>query len=134
MRPTLHDVLLAALVSLLLAPPAVAQLSELAKTTPEQRAGFQTEFMKQKLDLSPEQLEKIGIINLSMATDAQPILEGDGSTFGKAIKLRTLNASRERQLKALLSKEQFERYEDAKGELRSAMREHFASNAASGDP
>ena len=82
MRTTLHHALLAALVSLLFAPPAVAQLAqlaELAKTTPEQRAEFQTEFMNRKLDLSSEQLESIKKINLAMATDAQPILEGDGS-------------------------------------------------------
>ncbi len=137
MRTTLHHALLAALVSLLFAPPAVAQLAqlaELAKTTPEQRAEFQTHFMNRKLDLSSEQLESIKKINLAMATDAQPILEGDGSMFGKAIKIRKIQATRERKLKALLSKEQFQRFEDAKGELQSAMRERFGSTAASGDP
>lgn len=126
--------LVAALVALFCAPPAVAQLAELAKTTPEARAHFQTEFMKQKLDLEPEQLEKIEKINLAVATDAQPVLQGDGSTFGKAIKIRKLDANRDREVKALLSHEQFERFKDAKGELRNAMAEHFGSTTRSGDP
>ena len=134
MRPQHRHALVAALVSLFCTPPAVAQLAELAKATPEQRADFQTEFMKRKLDLQPEQLEKIETINLSMAADAQPILQGNGSTFGKAIQIRRLDANRDHKLKALLDREQFERFEDAKGELRNAMAERFGSTARSGNP
>ena len=134
MRPQYRRALVAVLVTLFCAPPTLAQLAKLAKTTPEERARVQTEFMKQKLDLAPEQLEKIEKINLAMATDAQPILEGDGATFAKALKLRKLDANRDRKLKALLSHEQFERFKDAKGELRNTMAEHFGSTTRSGDP
>ena len=48
--------------------------------------------------------------------------------------MRKLGADRDRKLKALLSPEQFEHFEDAKGELRDAMAEHFGSTTLSGDP
>lgn len=114
-----------ALLVLLSALPAGAQFEVLAKTTPEQRAGFQTDFMKKKLDLSNEQAEKVSEINLSMATGAEPVLKGDASRFSKAMKIRKLEARREQKFRGVLSEEQFDRFRDSKGELRDAMLEHF---------
>ena len=128
MRRRLHPAPALVLLVLVSALPAAAQFEVLAKTTPEQRAQFQTDFMKKNLDLNTEQLEKISEINLSMATHAEPILKGDSSRFSKAMKIRKLEAKREKSLRVVLTKEQFEHFGDSKGELRDALLEHFGSS------
>ena len=121
---------LALLLLLSAALPASAQFEVIAKTTPEQRSEFQTAFMKKNLDLTAEQEAKVAKINLAMATQAEPILKGDGSRFGKAMKIRKLEGTREKSLRAVLSEEQFERFIDSKAELRDALLEHFSAQPA----
>ena len=130
MNPWRRPAFILTLFALLYALPSSAQLEVLAKTTPEQRADFQTDFMKKKLDLSAEQAETVSEINLSMATGAEPVLKGDAARYSKAIEIRKLEAKRERKLRAALSEEQFKRFRDSKGELRDAMLEHFRSGEA----
>jgi len=121
-----------ALLVLLSVSPADAQLDALERSTAQQRADFQTDFMKQKLDMSPEQYEKIGKINSSVATEAEPILKSERSLFSKARQIRKLEAKREEKLRTVLSEQQFEDFIDSKAEMRDSMLEHFRSRSSRG--
>ena len=53
-----------ALIALLVGmPQAFAQLDELKNTTPAERASLQTELMKSKLALTPEQTQAVADLN-----------------------------------------------------------------------
>ena len=57
-----------ALIALLVGmPQAFAQLDELKNTTPAERASLQTELMKSKLALTPEQTQAVADLNLKYA-------------------------------------------------------------------
>jgi len=122
--------------------PAAAQLAELAGTTPDERAAYQTHFMEEELHLTVEQVRLVSQLNLRMANEVEPVLHGDGLAFVKLAKIRSLQQKKERELEQVLSSEQYERYESLRGELRSGLRAHLAEarsrgadgRAASGSP
>ena len=77
MKYATHTIIL--LVSLLLAGTALAQseLEELQHTSPQQRADAQTEYMKQKLNLTSQQEPKVATLNLEYAKKIEEELKED---------------------------------------------------------
>ena len=70
---------LSVVIGLLVSAPAVfAQMDKLKQSTPQERAKIQTDMMKAKLGLSPDQLTKVAAINEVRAADAadHPELRG----------------------------------------------------------
>jgi len=100
---------------------AVAQLADLARSTPEQRASAQTAFMKAKLALSASQLEKVSALNLEYAKRFDPILKGDAGRFSKLRQIRNLEAEKERELEKLITPDQFATFNASKDEMRKAV-------------
>ena len=103
------------------ADAAAAQLADLARSTPEQRANTQTAFMKSKLALDAAQLEKVSALNLDYAKRFDPILKGDTGRFSKLRQIRSLEAEKERELEKLISADQFETFNASKDEMRKAV-------------
>jgi hypothetical protein len=97
---------------------AQSQLDELKKTTPEQRAAAQTEMMKAKLALTPDQTPKIAALNLKYAKESDPIIKSPEGPFRKFREIREINNRKEAELKQLLSPDQFQKYLAAKSEMR----------------
>lgn len=124
--------LLIALASLWFAMPARAQLDKLENTTPEQRAKALTEIMKVKLGLAPEQTTKIAALNLKYAQQMEPVIKGPSGRIMKAMEMRQINEKKEAELKALLSPEQFAKYEASKEEMREKLEEKLEEKAAQG--
>jgi len=109
---------------LLAAGSASAQgegLEKLAGTTPQQRAGIQTMFLKSKLGLSAEQAQKLEAINLKYAQQMQPIIESSERPLMKMGELRRVQEAKDAEMQQLLSPEQYSKYLAAKEE----MREHL---------
>ena len=117
---------LAAVVIALLIPagPGVlAQLEQLKNTTPEQRAKMQTDLMKSKLGLTPEQTATIGAINEKYAQRMEPIIKGSEGPFTRMRQMRQVSEAKEAELKATLSPDQFQKYLAEKEEMREQFEE-----------
>ena len=112
--------MMAVAVTLLLAMPpgAHAQMDKLASTTPQERAKLQTEFMKTRLDLTPEQVQSVGALNLKYAQRMDPVIKGSEGPLMKMRQAREINEAKEAELKGLLSPPQFEKYLASREEMR----------------
>jgi len=96
-------------------------MQQLKNATPEQRAGFQTNMMKTKLNLQEPQLTKVAAINLKYARLFQPILKSDEGRFSKLKKAKALQEQKDNELQGVFTKEQYKQYEDFEQELKSKM-------------
>src|SRR5262245_44964266 len=117
---------LAAVVIALLIPAGqgvLAQLEQLKNTTPEQRAKLQTDLMKSKLGLTPEQTATIGAINEKYAQRMEPIIKGSEGPFTRMRQMRQVSEAKEAELKATLSPDQFQKYLAEKEEIREQFEE-----------
>ncbi len=105
-------------------------MSNLAKTTPQERANIQTAFLAKKLGLSPEDAQKVGAVNLKYAEKAEPVIQGDDGMFAKARQMREIQGEKDAELKTVLSPQQYEAYEAAKDELKAKFEDAVAKKAA----
>jgi Spy/CpxP family protein refolding chaperone len=110
-------------LALCAAAPALAQsqmdkMDKLKNTTPEERATAQTEMMKSKLSLTPEQTPKVAEINLKYAKEMDPIIKSSERPFRKAREMRDINGRKEAELKQVFTPEQFQKYQADKEEMR----------------
>lgn len=100
------------------------QMAEvMANTTPAERAGVQTNLMVEMLSLSDEQIEPVRAINLKYAETAAEIYYSDALGLSKLMKMRKMGKDKDEELKAVLTNEQFETYEESKGDLRDKTME-----------
>jgi hypothetical protein len=113
--------------------PIVArgQLESLKNTTPEERAKIQTDLMKSKLDLTPDQVPKVSDINLKYAKKMEPIIKGSAGPFKEMREMRTINEEKEGELKTVLSADQFKKLQAMKDEMRKKFEERISNRAAS---
>ena len=91
------------------------------QSRPEQRAAIQTQFMKDRLSLPADVLARVQEINLKYAQQMDPVLKGTDGKLAKMQKARGIMAAKDAELKAILSPEQFEAYDDAKDDIKAAM-------------
>jgi len=111
LRPT-FIALLAVAVSLLIVVAAGAQneMEKLKSSTPEERARLQTEMMKTKLGLTPDQTPKVAAINQKYAQRMEPIIKGQEGPLMRLRQMREVGQAKEAELKGVLSPEQFQKY------------------------
>lgn len=95
--------------------------SDVLKSTPAQRAGFQSQYMTEHLGLSPDLAAKVQGINLKYAQQMDPILKGAGGRLDKIQKSRSVMAAKDKELRSVLTPAQFEQYDDMKDEMKSAL-------------
>ena len=119
LRPT-FIALLAVAMSLLIVVAAGAQneMEKLKSSTPEERARLQTEMMKVKLALSPDQTPKVAAINQKYAQRMEPIIKGQEGPLMRLRQMREVGQAKEAELKGVLSPEQFQKYLAEKQEMR----------------
>ena len=109
---------------LLLATPAWSQDPEqIAKVPPKVRADIQTDFMTKKLQLTPEEKTKIEAINVKYADQMQPVLTGDMGPFERMRAVKNLEESKDGELQAALTPEQYQTYLSSKDELKQKIKD-----------
>ena len=90
--------------------------------TPEERAQMQTEWMEENLQLYDSQLVKVEALNLEYALKMEKIKEINGN-LSKLRAARKISEEKDKKLKKLLDKEQFEYYLDKRKEMQKKARE-----------
>lgn len=106
------------------ATKSYAQNGENSKT-PEERAKALSDKMKTELSLTDEQYEKVQAVNLKYAKKNDEILK---SSKGKLSKYKSVKASQDekkKEMKAILTEEQFKKYEDTMEEKQNEARERY---------
>ncbi len=118
-RPAFIGLLVAAM-SLLIVVAAGAQneMEKLKSSTPDERARLQTEMMKVKLGLTPDQTPKVAAINQKYAQRMEPIIKGQERPLMRLRQMREVGQAKEAELKGVLSPEQFQKYLAEKQEMR----------------
>jgi Spy/CpxP family protein refolding chaperone len=113
--------------------PALAQAVSpaLAASTPVERAKIQTDFMKEKLALTAEQLPKVDALNLETAQKMEPVLKGSEGPLVKMRAAREIEQAKETALQGLLTPDQFQKFLASKEELKQKLEERLAQKAGS---
>lgn len=95
------------------------------KGAPEERAVKLTEKMKTRLVLTDAQYNKVYDINLKYARKNTDIMNGDGGKLAKIKSLKSTNEAKSKEMKVVLTQEQFEKYEEMQEELKSEAKKAF---------
>lgn len=121
------------LFACILTNPASAQdkADMIKNSTPEQRAKMQTSIMKAKLQLDTVQVVKVQAINLTAAQKMEPLLKGDGGKLAKFRQMKEIDSAKDKDLKNVLTPEQYKLYEAAKEEMKEKMKERLKDAKAS---
>lgn len=99
--------------------------SGIENSTPAQRAALQTDFMKDQLKLEGSTLSKVDAINRKYAEVSEPIIKGSDNVFTKRSKMQSVMESKDKELKGVLSEDEFSRYNAVKGDLMSYLQSHL---------
>lgn len=104
--------------------------SGLRATTPEERAAYQTHLMTGMLALTPEQVERVGAVNLEYARQLDPLLKGDQSRYERYKKATPILDAKDAAIEPLLSADQYRKYLDSKKTVQKDLETHFADHGA----
>ncbi|QNR82914.1 hypothetical protein H9N25_13045 [Pedobacter riviphilus] len=91
--------------------------------TPEERAKFQTEMMKSKLNLNAEQQSKIEGINLNYAKKFEPIIKSSDSKISRFKQAMSLQKAKDEELKKVFTASQYKQYEKFQEELKGKLKD-----------
>ena len=92
-------------------------------SSPAERADFQTNLMVEKLKLGDQQVEPVRAVNLKYAEKAEEIYNSKKLKFRKLKEMRKMTANKDKELKTILTDEQYKTYENIKQEMKEKMRE-----------
>jgi hypothetical protein len=101
-----------------------AQSADSAHTA-ESRATALTEKMKTQLSLTDDQVPQVQTINLKYAQKNQEIWAGTGGRFAKFKALKSSQKDKSKELKAVLDKDQYKKYEVMQQEMKDKAREEI---------
>lgn len=100
---------------------------------PEERANLVTSKMKEKLALTAEQEPKVHAINLTAAKAVDAVIADAGaSRYTKYQGLRSAQKQRDKDLKAIFTKEQWAGYEKLKDDLKEEAKTRIRASKGSG--
>lgn len=103
---------------------AMAQTaSAMQDKTPQERAAFQTEMMKNKLGLDSAQLNEVKSINLKYALKNEPVIRSGDSKLAKLRKLNSSQNEKQAELKKVLTTEQYGQYQAFQDEMKAELKE-----------
>lgn len=94
----------------------------MTQTTPEERAEMQTEYMKESLSLTEQQVPKINEINLKYARKMQDAYASETRKFQRLKKLKRVSEEKDVELKKVLDSNQYETYARNKEAMKEKMR------------
>ena len=87
----------------------------------EERAKIQTELMKDKLELNKEQTQKVQEINFKSALEMDKVFKLT-DRVQKFKKFRSIQLKKDKELKQVLTKEQFKAYKKFKSEMKKRIK------------
>jgi hypothetical protein len=91
------------------------------KTTPQGRAAFQTQEMKRELGLNQDQIDKVREINLKYARKAETTVDASQGGSRKLGEMKEISDEKDREMKVVLSSEQYDKYLAMKEQMRKKM-------------
>ena len=105
------------------------QASAQSKMTEEQKKEAKARYQeyKEKLNLTDDQSGKVDAINTTWFEGISALKNSDDSKLAKYKKLKSLNADRDKQMKAVLTKEQFKIYKQQQEERKEAFKQRRAN-------
>ena len=109
-------------VSLLVSIDTLAQEPEKEPMPPAERAAKLTAWMKNNLQLTPEQEKPVQEINLKYANKTEELRNSDESRSQKFKKLKDFNEAKDKELKLLFTEEQFKTYQAKKEEVKEEFK------------
>ena len=110
------------LVALFLSFASNAQEAERETLSPEERASKLTTWMKNNLQLTDEQEKSVHEINLKYAGKTEELRNSDEPKGQKFKKLKSYNDDKDKELKGLLTAEQFKTYQAKKEEVKEEFK------------
>ena len=103
---------------------AMAQnTSAMQDRTPQERARFQTEMMKNKFGLDSIQLNQVEAINLKYALKNEPVIKSGDNKLSKFRQLRSSQKEKEAELKKIFTAQQFKQYQALQDEMKVQLKE-----------
>lgn len=93
--------------------------------TPESRAAALTERMETRLTLTDDQVTSVQSINLKYAEKNQEIWTGTSGRFAKFRALQSSQKDKDKELKAVLDKDQYKEYKAMREEQREKARAQY---------
>jgi hypothetical protein len=118
----MRTLVLAACVYAISACIASADEAGVIKSSPEQRAAIQTQYMKERLNFPADVLAKAQAINLKYAQKMDPVLKGTDGILSKMKMGLSIMADKDNELKSILTPSQFDAYDDAKDDIKEVMK------------
>jgi hypothetical protein len=101
-------------------------------STPEERAGKLTEWMKTNLQLSDSEVSKVQDINLKYANKTQGLQTATLSRKEKMQVLKDNDKAKDAELKNVLTTDQYNAYQAKKEEIRKQMKEKMRDKKTHG--
>lgn len=111
---------------LVLSVSAKAQSADSTRT-PESRAAALTGKMSAQLPLTDDQIPQVQAINLKYAQKNQEIWTGTGGRFAKFKALKSSQKNKDKEIKAVLNKDQYKKYKAMQEEMKDKAREEYKS-------
>ncbi|TFF39636.1 hypothetical protein [Mucilaginibacter psychrotolerans] len=118
-------------LTILSSAPVWAQQMDAAaikKSTPKQRADWQTNMMKKDLKLTDAQYRQVSQLNLEYAKKMQPLFNSDDSRLSKGMKARSIMQEKDAKLKAVLSTGQYDAYQQIVKNKMAAVKKAIMGN------
>ncbi|MDJ1471508.1 hypothetical protein QNI15_26910 [Cytophagaceae bacterium NT2B1] len=105
---------------------SVGQVSAQSKLTEEQKQELKARYeaYKEKLNLSEDQFVKVESINRTYFEQLATLRNSDDSKLSKYRKYKDIKSTRDRQMKAVLDKEQYKTYEAFQKEMKEEFKEN----------
>ena len=100
----------------------LAQEPDTEPMPPADRAAKLTEWMKNNLQLTAEQEKPIHEINLKYANKTEELRNTDESRSQKFKKLKDYNEAKDKELKVLLTEDQYKTYQAKKEEVKEEFK------------
>ncbi|MGB4413869.1 MAG: hypothetical protein WBI53_03165 [Paludibacter sp.] len=110
-------------VCLLFSVPISAQ--DTAKDQAEERAKNMTEQMQKKLSLTDAQYQSVYTINLKYAKKNEQLKNSDENKMAKFRKFKSSQQDKSKELKTVLTKDQFAQYEEWIKEVQAELKQNY---------
>jgi len=95
---------------------------DLKDKTPAERAKFQTDLMKSKLNLDSNQSTKVQSVNLKYAQKFETILKSNDSKMTRLKQAMELQKLKNEELRKIFSASQYKTYEKIEDELKAKVK------------
>ena len=119
-------ILILSIMFILIGSLAMSQDREdLKNSTPEERAQFQTEWMMTELSLDSAIVPVVYKINLKYSRENQSLAKSGGSRLQKYRELKANSSAKDKELKGILSKEQYKLYLEKKEQMKSNIKKRI---------